>query len=138
MTFLTSSLYYSLRQLACPVLENPSKPILSAPDFPPSNYDAWLASRTIPLSGGDFLSPGAHREITLKNLKLAYVISKTSTYSFASLLWNLHPFRLTLMMFINVLRGVLPAFRGYSQAMIIDEVGLCTRLSFHDRLISPE
>lgn len=27
------------------------------------------------------------------------------------------------MMSLNILQGILPAFRGYSQAMIIDEVG---------------
>lgn len=30
------------------------------------------------------------------------------------------------MMSLNILQGILPAFRGYSQAMIIDEVGSTT------------
>jgi hypothetical protein len=38
-------------------------------------------------------------------------------------LWLLNPVRTTLMMVANVVRGLFPAFRGYSQAMIINEVG---------------
>jgi len=66
--------------------------------------------------------PGAHRPINEENIRLAVTITRGCVFDLFILLWSLHPVRTTLMMVINVVRGMFPAFRGYSQAMIVDEV----------------
>jgi len=83
---------------------------------------AWLASRVIPRHRGSYLMPGAHRQINEANIRLAITITRGCAFDLFIVLWRLHPVRTTLMMFINVVRGLFPAFRGYSQAMIVDEV----------------
>lgn len=67
--------------------------------------------------------PGAHRPINEENIKSAVTITRGCVFELFRVLWSLHPVRTTLMMVINVVRGMFPAFRGYSQAMIVDEVG---------------
>jgi hypothetical protein len=89
-----------------------------------SVYDAWLASRVIPRRRGTFLVAGGQRPLTHANTKLACAIMRTCSYDLLVHLWGLHPIRTTVMMGLNILRGLFPAFRGYSQAMIIDEVSL--------------
>ncbi|KAJ7781572.1 P-loop containing nucleoside triphosphate hydrolase protein [Mycena metata] len=93
--------------------EKPSVPVRTA-------YDAWLASRHLP--GGEPLVPGAHRHFSLFNVKLALIIVRTCAFEFFSHLLSLHPVRTMLMMSLNVIRSLFPAFRGYSQALIIDEL----------------
>jgi hypothetical protein len=66
--------------------------------------------------------PGAHRPINEENIRLAVTITRGCVFDLFIVLWSLHPVRTTLMMVINVVRGMFPAFRGYSQAMIVDEV----------------
>ncbi|KAJ8588774.1 P-loop containing nucleoside triphosphate hydrolase protein [Rhizopogon salebrosus TDB-379] len=83
---------------------------------------AWLASRVIPRHRGSYLMPGAHRPINETNIKLAMTITRGCAFDLFVVLWSLHPVRTTLMMVINVVRGFFPAFRGYSQAMIVDEL----------------
>ncbi|KAJ6516212.1 P-loop containing nucleoside triphosphate hydrolase protein, partial [Mycena sanguinolenta] len=85
-----------------------------------SAYDAWLASRVLPR--GELLVPGAHRRFSLANVKLACIIIRTCAFDFFSHLLSLHPIRTTLMMTLNIVRSIFPAFRGYSQALIIDEL----------------
>lgn len=96
------------------------------PKAPPASYDrvheAWLASRVIPRRKGTFLEAGSQRPLTSANFKFAYTIAKECAYELLGQLWSLHPIRTALMMSLNILRGFFPAFRGYSQAMIIDEV----------------
>lgn len=107
----------------------------STPAMPPDRtHSAWLTSRTLPRQKGVYIMPGGQRALTVRNFQLAYTILHECAYDLLLTLWGLHPIRTTLMMCLNVLRGVLPAFRGYSQAMIIDEVSLlldhwlvCTR-----------
>ncbi|KAG2345181.1 P-loop containing nucleoside triphosphate hydrolase protein [Suillus weaverae] len=83
---------------------------------------AWLASRVIPRRRGSYLVPGAHRPINEENIRLAVTITRGCVFDLFRVLWGLHPVRTTLMMVINVVRGMFPAFRGYSQAMIVDEL----------------
>ncbi|OAX43067.1 P-loop containing nucleoside triphosphate hydrolase protein [Rhizopogon vinicolor AM-OR11-026] len=83
---------------------------------------AWLASRVIPRHRGSYLMPGAHRPINEANIRLALTITRGCAFDLFIVLWSLHPVRTTLMMIINVVRGFFPAFRGYSQAMIVDEL----------------
>ncbi|KAG2051306.1 P-loop containing nucleoside triphosphate hydrolase protein [Suillus hirtellus] len=83
---------------------------------------AWLSSRVIPRRRGSYLMPGAHRPINEENIKSAVTITRGCVFELFRVLWSLHPVRTTLMMVINVVRGMFPAFRGYSQAMIVDEL----------------
>ncbi|TFK43264.1 P-loop containing nucleoside triphosphate hydrolase protein [Crucibulum laeve] len=89
---------------------------------PDSVYDAWLASRELPGQKGLFLVPGATRPLTIENAKLAWFVSQACTFEFLSVLWGLNPLRTTLMMSLNIIRSLFPAFRGYSQALIVDEL----------------
>ncbi|KAF7301537.1 ABC transporter domain-containing protein [Mycena indigotica] len=85
-----------------------------------SAYEVWSASRSLPT--GEILVPGAHRTVSLLNIRLAAIIVSTCAFDFFSHIWSLHPLRTTLMLSLNVVRSVLPAFRGYSQALIIDQL----------------
>jgi hypothetical protein len=89
----------------------------------PSAYDAWLASRAVQDAKGAYLLPGAHRTFTIVNLLSAYSILKLCILDLARALWKLHPRRTALMISLNLIRSLFPAFRGYSQALVIDEVG---------------
>lgn len=82
-------------------------------------YHAWLASR---LAKGVPLTPGAQRPVSRANVELAVAIARRSCRSVLALLCQLHPCRLTTMVAMDLFRGVFPAFRGYSQALIINEV----------------
>ncbi|KAF8974685.1 P-loop containing nucleoside triphosphate hydrolase protein [Flammula alnicola] len=89
---------------------------------PESIYDAWLASREIPGQKGSYLVPGAPRPLTLENARLALFVTQHCTLDFLRVLWALNPLRTTLMMTLNIVRSLFPAFRGYSQALIVDEL----------------
>lgn len=97
---------------------------------------AWLASRVVPRHRGSYLMPGAHRSINEANIRLAITITRGCAFNLFVVLWSLHPVRTTLMMVINVVRGLFPAFRGYSQAMIVDEVGQLHKFAFRLSLVS--
>ncbi|KAF5387897.1 hypothetical protein D9615_000106 [Tricholomella constricta] len=90
---------------------------------PHTAYDAWLASREIPGQKGTYLVAGAQRPLSFANARLAFCTTiHRCVFDFFKELWALNPVRTTLMMSLNVLRSLFPAFRGYSQAMIIDEL----------------
>ena len=95
-------------------------------DAPTTLYDVWLASRTYSHDNtpcaGKYLTPGALRSMSAENVRLAVIIIQRCALQFVSLLWSLHPLRLLLMVSLDLFRGIFPAFRGYSQALIIDEV----------------
>lgn len=94
---------------------------------------AWLASRGIPRRRG-YLVPGAQRPVNESNLRLAFAIARACLPELLSTLWALHPLRTALMVLLHIVRGFFPAFRGYSQAMIVDEVStpaLCARVLIH-------
>ncbi|KAG1715966.1 hypothetical protein ID866_1190 [Astraeus odoratus] len=92
----------------------------------PRLLQAWLASRVLPdLSygrRGTYLIPGAQRPINETNIRLALTISRACVFDLVKALWGLHPVRTTLMMVLHIIRAFFPAFRGYSQAMIVDEL----------------
>ncbi|KAG6833842.1 hypothetical protein H0H87_011776 [Tephrocybe sp. NHM501043] len=109
---------------------------------PDSAYDAWLASREVPGQKGTYLVAGAQRPLSLANARLALCTTiHRCVFDFFKNLFALNPLRTALMMSLNIIRSLFPAFRGYSQAMIIDEslIGsgnfTWTRLSY---LISTE
>jgi len=94
------------------------------PPPPPSGsiYDVWLASREFETkTEHGTLAPGAHRQFTPRNIFLAYEMLRVHTFEMFRTIWV--P-RTSLVFLFNLCRGVFPAFRGYSQALIIDEVRL--------------
>ena len=88
----------------------------------PDLYAVWLASRRTTDHGTEYLPPGAQRPFSFDNFALAYALSKRCTPEILSCLWDAHPHRISLMVALDVVRGAFPAFRGYSQAVMIDEV----------------
>lgn len=91
-------------------------------DKKPDLYADWLASRCSSENGKECLPPGAHRPFTVDNLVIACRLSKSCTSEILSCLWDLHPYRISFMVILDLIRGVFPAFRGYSQALMVDEV----------------
>ena len=85
-------------------------------------YDAWLASRAVPASKATLLTPGAQRPLSRENLALAVRIARRSSLDVLSLVWELYPWRVLLLVSLDLCRGVFPVFRGYTQALIINEV----------------
>lgn len=100
----------------------PSDPPKTPPTPSHSIHDVWLASRKFEHKGElGYLAPGAHRQLNLRNAYLAYEILRVHTFEMFRTIWV--P-RTSLVFLFNLCRGVFPAFRGYSQALIIDEVRL--------------
>ena len=95
----------------------------NSPSPPPhSIHHVWLESRKFEhKSEIGYLAPGAHRQFTLRNIWLAYEMLRVHTFEMFRTIWV--P-RTSLVFLFNLCRGVFPAFRGYSQALIIDEVRL--------------
>lgn len=98
-----------------------------------SLYDIWLSSRQIAGDEkGSFLVSGAQRHMTRRNIHLAYLVLTRCTFCFLRKIWSHQPCRTAMMVSFNIVRSLFPAFRGYSQALIIDEVqtliasGACT------------
>ncbi|KAL4241439.1 hypothetical protein ABKN59_000385 [Abortiporus biennis] len=89
----------------------------SVPDSP--LYDVWLKSRFV---RGEFLCPGAQREMSTENAKVALRITRECAPAFFKLLWSMHPIRIIAMLSLEIIRGIFPAFRGYSQALVVDEI----------------
>ena len=95
----------------------------NAPASPsPSIYDVWLASRKFEhkMEIG-YLAPGAHRQFSLRNVYLAYKMVRVHSFEILRTIWVPQT---SLIFVFNLCRGLFPAFRGYSQALIIDEVRL--------------
>ncbi|KAJ3990302.1 P-loop containing nucleoside triphosphate hydrolase protein [Lentinula detonsa] len=88
-----------------------------------SAYDIWLASRAMPGSK-DLLIPGAVRPLTIRNARLAYRSIQNNTFGLLKRLYSGHPNRTVCMLAAQLARSLIPAFRGYSQALIIDEIQL--------------
>lgn len=87
-----------------------------------SLFNLWSSSRVVGERDELILTPGGQRPMTGKNISLAIEISERCITRILSLLWSIHPLRVLLMVSLDIFRGVLPACRGYSQALIINEV----------------
>ena len=85
-------------------------------------YDAWLASRIVVPEPKGRLAPGAQRPFNRKNAQLALAIAKYCAYDLCKILIALHPGRTTLMLSLNIARSLSPAYRGYRQAVALNEV----------------
>ncbi|TDL29759.1 P-loop containing nucleoside triphosphate hydrolase protein [Rickenella mellea] len=100
-------------------------PLYPSKHKPTSLFDLWFASRTRRLDPDrqrDHLPPGSPRPFTIANIFLAWNILKLSFFDMLALLWGLNPIRTVILIFLTIFRGLFPAFRGYSQAMILDEI----------------
>lgn len=84
-------------------------------------FNAWNQSRRAKGSSAP-LPAGSQRELSIANLFHALYIVQTCLLDMFLLLWRLHPFRTSLLLVFNLARGVFPAVRGYSRALILDEV----------------
>lgn len=96
-------------------------------------YNSWLKSRTLPQNTGTLLAPGNHRPFDHTTLRLASRICKMCFPDILRLFFALHPWRTVLMIILQLVRGMLPVFKGFSHAVLIDEVGwleVVNRLNF--------
>ncbi|KAI0832507.1 P-loop containing nucleoside triphosphate hydrolase protein [Trametes gibbosa] len=115
--------------LACPfrfAAFFPSKNLVhdqhALPNCPQSDvHSLWFESRR-QLQTSDILPPGGQRSFTGQNLAIAYGLSKHCALDVLRQLWHIHPYRISLMVAFDLMRGAFPALRGYSHASIIDEV----------------
>jgi len=71
---------------------------------------------------GEAVVPGAHRPFCARSLSLALEIARLCVADLLLVLWSLHPWRSLLLVILELVRGIFPAFRGYSQALIINEL----------------
>jgi len=111
----THELLFLFRDRMFPSDDSPNPPQPSG-----SIHDVWLESRIFQHKGETaHLAPGAHRRFTLRNICLAYEMLRVHTFEMFRSIWV--P-RTSLVFLLNLCRGVFPAFRGYSQALIVDEV----------------
>lgn len=101
-------------------------------------YEIWLTSRQTRSNPWEpkthetgLLPPGAHRPLTLSNILLAYNILRNHAFEMFRTIWV--P-RTSLVLIFNVCRGFFPAFRGYSQALIINEVRIAFSFQYSPRL----
>ncbi|KAF8665773.1 hypothetical protein AX16_000220 [Volvariella volvacea WC 439] len=112
------SLPFLLRDQPMPA----SKPGPSPASSAESVFDMWLASRQMPGTPGSYFVPGAQRPLNMANASLAYSLAHRCAFDLFKVLWGLNPVRTTFMVAFQIVRASFPAFRGYSQALIIDEL----------------
>lgn len=115
--------------LSPPFLSGDGKAGADSSDQSMSLFDIWKASRPCEStvdSDGKLetlpLQPGSQRQLTYVNILLACKIIHGTFSHLVTLLWCLNPIRTALFVGLTIVRGLLPAFRGYSQALILDEV----------------
>lgn len=85
-------------------------------------FNAWKASRRTVGQNGLPVTPGGQRALTLANARLALLICQECAVDFIGAIWALNPVRTATMLLVNIIRSLFPAFRGYSQALIVDEL----------------
>lgn len=86
-------------------------------------YELWLSSRALHHNNIDqHLVPGANRPLTSRNFRAAGKILTLCSWDLVSRLCALHPVRTILLVLLELLRGLFPAARGYSQALLLNEV----------------
>ncbi|OCH87892.1 P-loop containing nucleoside triphosphate hydrolase protein [Obba rivulosa] len=85
-------------------------------------YAAWLKSRTVAQASGDHIAPGNHRPFNHTTAQLAHELCKLCFPDILGLFFTLHPWRTALMIILQLIRGMFPAFRGFSHAVLIDEL----------------
>ncbi|KZT71596.1 P-loop containing nucleoside triphosphate hydrolase protein [Daedalea quercina L-15889] len=98
----------------------PQKPH-SSYGHPQGIYALWAASRKSSRAG-EAIGPGAHRPFSVRTLSFAFDLIRLCVADLLLVLWSLHPWRSVLLIILELVRGVFPAFRGYSQALLINEL----------------
>ena len=114
---LYQELLFSIRFL-CGPRTSPALPM------PPSDslLNLWRISRPdVPRDGRSY-SLGVQRPLNKETISLAAKMVQLSAPQMSAIFWRLHPWRALLTVAFGFLRGLLPAFKGYSHALIIDEV----------------
>ncbi|KAG8898469.1 hypothetical protein FRB99_007421 [Tulasnella sp. 403] len=92
---------------------------------PPSTaFELWKQARSTLDPPASDLPPGAHRPLTFQNIRLAFRILRHSSIQLLLLLWTIHPLRILLFVLLNLVRGLIPAARCYSQSLLLDQVQL--------------
>lgn len=91
---------------------------------PRSVYNAWLASRVPSHQNGGYITAGAQRPLTRANLRLARRIAELCVPQMLQVFWSHHPYRAFLMVALSFVRGTFPVFKGYTHALIINEVSI--------------
>ncbi|KAF8505447.1 P-loop containing nucleoside triphosphate hydrolase protein [Russula emetica] len=89
---------------------------------PRSVYHAWLASRVPSCQNRGYISAGAQRPLTRANLRLAQRIAELCVPQILQIFWSRHPFRAFVMVAFSFVRGTFPVFKGYTHALIINEI----------------
>ncbi|KAI0301874.1 P-loop containing nucleoside triphosphate hydrolase protein [Multifurca ochricompacta] len=97
-------------------------PPTSPKPLPGSVYDAWLASRSPSTRIGGYTTAGAQRPLTRDNLRLAQRIAELCVPRMLQIFWSQHPFRAFVMVAFSFVRGTFPVFKGYTHALIINEI----------------
>lgn len=87
-----------------------------------SVYDAWLASRVPSHQNGGYITAGAQRPLTRANLRLVQRIAELCVPQMLQLFWSRHPYRAFIMVALSFVRGTFPVFKGYTHALIINEI----------------
>lgn len=90
---------------------------------PDSLFDLWRKSRSTISREGRSYSLGAQRPLNRETFSLATKLAQLCAPQMSAIFWSLHPWRALLTVVFGFLRGLLPVFKGYSHALIIDEVG---------------
>ena len=122
---------------------DPEQDSLPQPPEPPqvhqkgSVYQAWLASRVPSQRNGGYNTAGAQRPLTRANIRLAQRIAELCVPQILHIFWSRHPIRAFFMVAFSFIRGTFPVFKGYTHALIINEVSLLslTLSPFNRRLV---
>ncbi|KAI9512730.1 P-loop containing nucleoside triphosphate hydrolase protein [Russula earlei] len=102
--------------------DHPSQASTLPEPRPRSVYHAWLASRVPSCQNGGYITAGAQRPLTRANLRLAHHIAELCVPQMIRIFWRRHPFRAFVMVAFSFVRGTFPVFKGFTHALIINEV----------------
>ena len=106
-----------------PEQESPPQSPASPPEHQKGSvYQAWLASRVPTQRNGGYSTAGAQRPLTRANLRQAQTIAELCVPQILQIFWSRHPIRAFFMVAFSFIRGTFPVFKGYTHALIINEV----------------
>ncbi|KAN0140055.1 P-loop containing nucleoside triphosphate hydrolase protein [Lactarius tabidus] len=106
-----------------PEQESPPQSPASPPEHQKGSvYQAWLASRVPTQRNGGYSTAGAQRPFTRANLRHAQTIAELCVPQILQIFWSRHPIRAFFMVAFSFIRGTFPVFKGYTHALIINEV----------------
>lgn len=116
-----SKLFISLNQVSGPEFNSCQKQMTTEPQN--VLYDIWLATRFLRRNNSSHYSnPGSNRPLTIQNIQAAFKIVTLCACDLITRLFALQPTRTIFLILFELLRGLFPALRGYSQALLLNEV----------------